>query len=73
MALEFAKSLHMDPEFLKNAYTIRASLSGEDSELKTLKAKKRSRYNRKLYLTKCGLCDQAVEEVHHILPHTPCQ
>jgi len=66
--LEFAKSLHMDPEFLKNAYTIRASLSGEDSELKTLKAKKRSRYNRKLYLTKCGLCDQAVEEVHHILP-----
>ncbi len=66
--LEFAKSLHMDSGFLKNAYEIRESLSGEQSELKQLKAKKQSRYNKRLYITKCGLCDQAVDDVHHILP-----
>jgi len=66
--LEFAKSLHMDSTFLKNAYTIRESLSGNQSELKQLKAKRQSRYNRGLYITKCGLCSKPVEDVHHILP-----
>ncbi len=32
--LEFAKSLHMDKIFLKNAYTIREKLLGSKSELK---------------------------------------
>ncbi len=66
--LEFAKSLHMDEVFLKNAYRIREKIIGKSSELKTLKAKKRSRYNKALYLTKCALCDEEVEETHHILP-----
>jgi DNA mismatch repair protein MutS len=64
--LEFAKSLHMDKTFLKNAYEIRENLLGKSSELKKLTAKKRSRYNKGLYVTKCALCDESVEDVHHI-------
>ena len=66
--LEFAKSLHMDKTFLRNAYEIRDSIVGDGSELKKLKEKKRSRYNKNLYITKCALCDEIVEDVHHILP-----
>ena len=64
--LEFAKSLHMDNEFLKNAYHIREKLLGKSSELKQLTTKKRSRYNKNLYVTKCALCEENVEDVHHI-------
>ncbi len=64
--LEFAKSLHMDEEFLKNAYTIRENLIGKKSELKLLKSQKRSKYNKTLYVTKCALCEENVEEIHHI-------
>jgi len=66
--LEFAKSLHMDEKFLKNAYSIREKLIGEHSELKTLKRRKRSRYNKDLYMSRCALCAKEVEEVHHIMP-----
>ena len=64
--LEFAKSLHMDSDFIKNAYRIREDLIGKTSELKLLKSKKRSRYNKLLYVTKCALCEEIVEDVHHI-------
>jgi len=66
--LEFAKSLHMDKTFLRNAYAIREKLIGSSSELKLLKERKKSRYNRNLYITKCALCDEVVDDVHHILP-----
>ena len=64
--LEFAKSLHMDSDFIKNAYNIREDLIGKTSELKLLKSQKRSRYNKTLYVTKCALCEEDVEDVHHI-------
>jgi len=64
--LEFAKSLHMDSSFLKNAYAIREELIGKQSEVKKLTQKKRSRYNKNLYISKCALCEEPVEEVHHI-------
>jgi len=64
--LEFAKSLHMDRTFLKNAYEIRENILGKSSELKQLSLKRRSRYNKQLYVTKCALCDDNVEDVHHI-------
>jgi len=64
--LEFAKSLHMDKTFLNNAYRIRENLLGKSSELKKLTHKKRSRYNKNLYVTQCALCDEKVEDVHHI-------
>lgn len=66
--LEFAKSLHMDEKFLSNAYSIRNELVGEESELKTLKKRKRSRYNKELFMGRCALCAKEVEEVHHIMP-----
>jgi DNA mismatch repair protein MutS len=66
--LEFAKSLHMDREFLDNAYKIRKKLGGEFSELELLKRSKRSKYNKNLFIAKCALCDEAVDEVHHIAP-----
>jgi len=64
--LEFAKSLHMDENFLRNAYSIRKDLLGKQSEIKTITSKKRSRYNKDLYVTKCALCENNVEDVHHI-------
>ncbi|WP_457593684.1 MutS-related protein [Hydrogenimonas sp.] len=65
--LEFARSLHMDRRFLETAYEIRESL-GEESGLKSLRKKRRSRYNKDLFLSSCALCGAPVEEVHHIAP-----
>ena len=64
--LEFAKSLHMDREFLQTAQTIRENLENSGSEIKKLRKQKNSKYNKALYLSKCALCDENVEDVHHI-------
>ena len=64
--LEFAKSLHMDDTFIKNAYKIRDSLNNTSSELQKLKSQKRSKYNKNLFITKCALCEKSVDDVHHI-------
>ena len=61
--LEFAKSLHMDKEFLMMAQTIRENLN---NNVKKIQIEKRSKYNKNLYLNKCALCDEVVEDVHHI-------
>jgi len=66
--LEFAKALHLDKEFLDDAYKIRKELTGELSDLELLKKRKTSRYNKKVYLSKCAICNEAVEDVHHIKP-----
>ena len=64
--LEFAKSLHMDREFLQMAQTIRENLENSGSEIRKLRKQKNSKYNKALYLSKCALCDENVEDVHHI-------
>lgn len=64
--LEFAKSLHLDKEFLKTAQDIRENLDHSQSDMKRLAKQKRSRYNKELYLGKCALCDAPVDDVHHI-------
>ncbi len=64
--LEFAKSLHMDKKFLNVAQTIREDLSKNTSDIKNLHKQKSSKYNKNLYLNRCALCDESVEEVHHI-------
>jgi len=64
--LEFAKSIYMDEEFLKTAENIRKKLTKEYSELELLIKKKRSRYNKNLYITTCAICGKIVEDVHHI-------
>ncbi len=66
--LEFAKALHMDPDFLQEAYAIRKEMLGGYSEVELLKKRRKSRYNKNLYLTKCAICNEIVEEVHHIAP-----
>ncbi|MFK5977200.1 MAG: DNA mismatch repair protein [Sulfurovum sp.] len=65
--LEFARSLHMDKEFLNQAQTIRAELE-QKSPIKALSKQKKSRYNKELYLGRCAFCDESVEDVHHIKP-----
>jgi len=64
--LEFAKSIYMDKEFLDLAQKIRKKITKEYSELELLLKKRQSKYNSKLFLTKCAICDNIVEDVHHI-------
>jgi len=65
--LEFAKSLHIDEEFLRVANEIRKKISDDYSELDRLKTKKTSKYNKNLFLVNCAICGKAVEDVHHRL------
>ncbi|MDY0117108.1 MAG: DNA mismatch repair protein [Sulfurimonadaceae bacterium] len=64
--LEFAKSLHMDSEFLENANRIRKRLANDFDELELLVKKKTSKYNKNLFITKCVICNAPAEDVHHI-------
>ncbi len=64
--LEFAKSLHMDNEFLDTANKIRKRLANDFDELELLVKKKKSKYNKDLYVTKCVICGAMAEDVHHI-------
>ena len=64
--LEFAKSLHMDKEFLERANKIRKNLANDFDELELLIQKKRSKYNKDIYLTRCILCNRVAEDTHHI-------
>ncbi len=71
--LEFAKALHLDQKFLDYAYKIRKNLTKEYSEVELLRQKRKSRYNKRVYLTKCAICNEIVEEVHHIAPRAKAQ
>ncbi len=64
--LEFAKSLHMDSEFLDNANKIRKRLANDFDELELLVKKRTSKYNKELYVSKCVICGAIAEDVHHI-------
>ncbi len=64
--LEFAKSLHMDSEFLKVANDIRKRITDDYDGLERLVQKKQSKYNKDLYMSACAICGKPVDEVHHI-------
>jgi len=64
--LEFAKSLHMDREFLKVANDIRKRLTDDYDTLERLSQKKTSTYNKDLYIASCAICGASVDDVHHI-------
>lgn len=64
--LEFARSLHMDSDFLENANQIRKRLANDFDELELLVKKRTSKYNKDLYVTKCVICGAMAEDVHHI-------
>lgn len=64
--LEFAKSLHMDKEFLKTANDIRKRLTDDYDTVERLTKKKTSTYNKDLYIASCAICGAPVDDVHHI-------
>jgi len=64
--LEFAKSLHMDKEFLSVANSIRKRLTDDYDTVERLTQKKTSVYNKDLYVTACAICGARVDDVHHI-------
>ena len=64
--LEFAKSLHMDREFLSVANKIRKDITDDYNTVERLSQKKTSKYNKDLYVSSCGICGAPVDEVHHI-------
>ena len=64
--LEFAKSLHMDKEFLSVANNIRKRLTDDYNSVERLSKKKRSIYNKDLYIVSCAICGEKVDDVHHI-------
>ena len=64
--LEFAKSLHMDKDFLNMANSIRKRLTDEYDTIERLSQKKTSNYNKDLYVTSCAICGAKVDDIHHI-------
>ena len=64
--LEFAKSLHMDKEFLDIANQIRKRVTDDYNTIERLSQKKSSKYNKDLYIASCAICGANVDDVHHI-------
>ena len=64
--LEFAKSLHMDKEFLNTANKIRKRITDDYNTIERISQKKLSKYNKDLYITACAICGAKVDDVHHI-------
>jgi len=64
--LEYAKSLHMDKEFLSIANKIRKDLTDDYNTVERLTNKKTSKYNKDLYVASCAICGAKVDDVHHI-------
>ena len=64
--LEFAKSLHMDSEFLNIANSIRKRLADDYTKVERITQKTSSKYNSNLYTSTCTICGRVCDEVHHI-------
>jgi len=64
--LEFAKSLHMDKEFLKVANDIRKKITDDYEPIERLTKRKSSKYNKDLIVSTCVICSRPVDDVHHI-------
>lgn len=64
--LEYAKSLHMDKEFLSVANNIRKKLTDDYDSIERLSQRKTSKYNKNVYSSTCVICGKACDDVHHI-------
>jgi DNA mismatch repair protein MutS len=64
--LEFAKSLHLDIDFIRDAENIRKELANEYTSLELLSKKRKSNYNKNLYMSSCVICGEEATETHHI-------
>tara|TARA_B100000795_G_C22805535_1_gene444623 strand:+ start:2052 stop:4877 length:2826 start_codon:yes stop_codon:yes gene_type:complete len=62
--IEVCKSLDMPLDFMKNAEKIRKEVEGIS---KDIVKNKKSRYNQKVIVDKCKICDGVAEETHHII------
>ena len=61
--IEVCKSLDMPYNFMMNAEKIRKELQGLDSFLISLK---KNHYNKDIYIEKCSICNNNVDDIHHI-------
>ncbi|WP_044416065.1 MutS-related protein [Halarcobacter anaerophilus] len=64
--LEYAKSLHMDREFLSVANEIRKKLTDDYTPVERLTKRKASKYNKDVFVSSCVICGKACDDVHHI-------
>jgi len=64
--LEYARSLHMDKEFLTVANDIRKKLTDDYSAIERLAQKKTSKYNKNVFASTCVICGKPCDDVHHI-------
>ncbi len=62
--IEVCKALDMPIEFMKLAESIRKEVENINADI--LK-KKKSRYNKKVIIDKCKICNSNAEETHHIV------
>lgn len=67
--LEFAKSLNMNKEFIYFADNILKKIDKiQKTEMEELKneANKVNKYNSNIFETRCAICNEKVEDIHHI-------
>lgn len=64
--LEFAKSLHMGSDFIRDAEEIRKQIANDYSSLELLSKKHQSNYNKNVYMSACIICGEEAIETHHI-------
>ena len=61
--LEVCRALDLDPDFILLANEFRHELCKSEADIIS---DKKSRYNSKVYVNQCVLCDKPAMEVHHI-------
>lgn len=61
--LEVARAMDLDSDFLEMANKIRRRIMGIEEKMVSEKV---SQYNSKLLISKCNICGNETEEVHHI-------
>ena len=64
--LEYARSLHMDKEFLQVANDIRKRITDDYDKIERLSQRKISKYNKNVFAATCIICGRACDDVHHI-------
>ena len=64
--LEYAKSLHMDKEFLKVANDIRKKITDDYAPIERLTQQKGTKYNKDMIVSNCVICGRSCDDVHHI-------
>jgi DNA mismatch repair protein MutS len=64
--LEYAKSLHMDKEFLKVANDIRKKITDDYAPIERLTQQRGTKYNKDMIVSTCVICGRSVDDVHHI-------